>query len=171
MVLSAPVPDHWLYPSHLLGSHDVIQGRAVIFDLDGVLSNATDRQHFIDKTSKRDWDNFFASCGEDPLIEDVAELLSLLDVDLHVILLTGRPISVQKETVAWLNSYSLRWDLLVMRNFGNHTHAKEFKAAAVDQMREGGIEPILAFEDDKRNVEMFKSLGIPCIYIHSGYYD
>lgn len=143
----------------------------MIFDIDGVLSDAAGRQHFIEKASKRDWDKFFAACGDDPLIEDVAELLSLLETDLHVILLTGRPVSVQEETVAWLNSYSLRWDLLIMRNFGDHTQAKEFKAATVDQMRAYGIEPILAFEDDLRNVDMFRSMGIPCVYIHSGYYD
>jgi hypothetical protein len=29
----------------------------------------------------------------------------------------------------------------------------------------------LAFEDDRRNVEMFRAEGVRCIYIHSGYYD
>ena len=29
----------------------------------------------------------------------------------------------------------------------------------------------LAFEDDRRNVEMFRAEGIPCLYVHSGYYD
>ena len=28
-----------------------------------------------------------------------------------------------------------------------------------------------AFEDDRRNVAMFHAEGIPCVYIHSGYYD
>ena len=29
----------------------------------------------------------------------------------------------------------------------------------------------LAFEDDPRNVHMFHTQGVPCIYIHSGYYE
>ena len=29
----------------------------------------------------------------------------------------------------------------------------------------------LAFEDDRRNVDMFHAEGVPCVYIHSGYYD
>ena len=29
----------------------------------------------------------------------------------------------------------------------------------------------LAFEDDPRNVHMFHAEGVPCIYIHSGYYE
>ena len=29
----------------------------------------------------------------------------------------------------------------------------------------------MAFEDDRRNVAMFRHEGIPCLYVHSGYYD
>jgi len=46
-------------------------GRAVIFDMDGVLSDAASRQHFITGPGGSDWDAFFDSCGEDPLIEEV----------------------------------------------------------------------------------------------------
>ena len=34
-----------------------------------------------------------------------------------------------------------------------------------------GFDLRLAFEDDRRNVEMFHREGVPCVYIHSGYYD
>ena len=34
-----------------------------------------------------------------------------------------------------------------------------------------GFDLRLAFEDDRRNVEMFRAEGIPCLYVHSGYYD
>ena len=46
-----------------------------------------------------------------------------------------------------------------------------FKRAAVADLRAHGFEPQLAFEDDPRNRDMFHSEGIPCIYIHSGYYE
>ena len=49
------------------------------------------------------------------MIEEVARLLELLDPRLQVILLTGRPLRVQPQTLAWLARYGLRWDLLVMR--------------------------------------------------------
>ena len=29
----------------------------------------------------------------------------------------------------------------------------------------------IAFEDDRRNVAMFRAAGVPCVYIHSGYYE
>ena len=141
-----------------------------MFDLDGVLSDAVTRQHFIEK-GRRDWNRFFEACGDDPLIEEVARLLELLDEDLRIILLTGRPVRVQPQTLAWLARYDLRWDLLIMRDFGDYSAAREFKQWTVFDLRKEGFDLRLAFEDDRRNVEMFRNEGVPCIYIHSGYYD
>ena len=145
----------------------------MVFDIDGVLSDAAGRQHYIEAGvgRRRDWDAFFEACGEDPLIEEVAQLLDLLDADLRIVLLTGRPIRVQSQTVAWLQRYRLRWDLLVMRDYGDYAAAREFKRWTVGEFRRYGFDLRLAFEDDRRNLEMFRAEGIPCVYIHSGYFD
>ena len=145
-------------------------GPAVIFDIDGVLSDAASRQHFIER-GRRDWRAFFDACGDDPLIEEVACLVQLLDPSLTVVLLTGRPVRVQPQTVAWLTRYGLRWDLLIMRDVGDYSAAREFKRDTVHDLRRYGFDLRLAFEDDRRNLEMFRGEGIPCVYIHSGYYD
>lgn len=172
MILDPSVPDHWLLNGKSVVGKAALLGPAVIFDIDGVLSDAAGRQHLVDGArAVKDWDRFFQSCGDDPLIDDVAALLSLLDSRLQLVLLTGRPVSVREQTLSWLKSFSLRWDCLIMRNFGDYTAAKEFKSRTVDELRSRGTQPVLAFEDDRRNVEMFRSKDIPCIYIHSGYYD
>jgi len=147
-------------------------GRSVVFDLDGVLSDAASRQHFIDgQGRRRDWHAFFEACGDDPLIEEVARLLHLLDPALGIVLLTGRPIRVEPQTLAWLERYSLRWDVLIMRGFGDYAAAREFKRQTVADLRRAGADLVLAFEDDRRNLEMFRAQGVPCVYIHSGYYE
>jgi hypothetical protein len=138
--------------------------------MDGVLSDAGTRQHFIEK-GRRNWNAFFDACGDDPLIDDVARLLELLADDLRIILLTGRPARVQPQTLAWLQRYQLRWDLLIMRDYGDYSAAREFKQWTVHDLRAHGFDLKLAFEDDRRNLEMFRSEGVPCVYIHSGYYD
>ena len=145
-------------------------GRAVVFDLDGVLSDAASRQHYLEGPW-RDWDAFFEACGDDPLIEEVAQLLHLLEPSLTVVLLTARPGRVSPQTLAWLKRYELRWDLLVMRDWGDYDAAREFKRRSVEELRELGFELVLSFEDDRRNVAMFREHAIPCVYIHSGYYD
>ena len=145
-------------------------GPAVVFDLDGVLSDAVNRQHYLEGRW-RNWDAFFQACGDDPLIEEVGRLLSLLDPDLRLVLLTARPAWVEPQTLAWLQRYGLRWDLLIMRDFGDYGMAREFKRRSVRELKAAGFDLRLSFEDDRRNVAMFHEEGVPCVYIHSGYYD
>jgi phosphoglycolate phosphatase-like HAD superfamily hydrolase len=154
-------PDNWVWR---VGRVD--GGPAVVFDIDGVLSDAAGRQHFIEGGGgrRKDWDAFFEACGDDPLIDEVGRLLELLDDDLRIILLTGRPVRVQPQTLAWLD----HWD--VMRDWGDYSAAREFKRWCISDFRRAGFDLRLSFEDDPRNVEMFRSEGVPCVYIHSGYF-
>ena len=136
-----------------------------------MLSDATKRQHFLEDEGNRNWRAFFDACGDDALIAEVARLLELLDRDLGVLLLTGRPLRVQDRTLAWLERYDVRWDMLIMRNAGDYAAAREFKRQTVGELRKCGFDLRLAFEDDRRNLEMFHEEGVPCVYIHSGYYE
>lgn len=144
-----------------------------MFDLDGVLANADHRQHLLDPQpgQRRDWQAFFARAGDDTLIAEVASLTVLLDDSLHRVLLTARPTTIQALTVDWLGRHSLRWDLLVMRRGGDFSPSPDAKRSAVEDLRAHGFDPLLAFDDDRRNVDMFHAEGIPCIYIHSGYHE
>jgi hypothetical protein len=78
---------------------------------------------------------------------------------------------VQPQTLAWLHRYELRWDLLVMRDYGDYEASRTFKRRSVGELRAFGFDLLLAFEDDRRNVDMFHEEDIPCLYIHSGYYE
>ncbi|MFA9564276.1 MAG: HAD family acid phosphatase [Acidimicrobiales bacterium] len=145
-------------------------GPAVVFDMDGVLSDASTRQHYLEYP-RRDWEAFFHACGDDELIAEVARLLEVIDAGHHVVLLTARPLRVRPQTLAWLERYGLRWDLLIMREHSDWMASALFKERSVDELRNYGFELRLAFEDDRRNVSMFHRQGVPCVYIHSGYYD
>ncbi len=160
------VPDNWHWRAG-----PVEPGPAVVFDLDGVLSDAAGRQHLLQRPY-RDWDAFFEACGDDPLIAEVARTAACLDRDLRIVLLTARPIRVQRQTLGWLGrNRELRWDLLMIRDYGDYGVSSEFKRRSVTELRAYGLDLRLAFEDDRRNVAMFRSEGVPCVYIHSGYYD
>lgn len=144
-------------------------GPAVVVDLDGTLSDASGRQHLLDRRPK-DWDGFFDACGDDPVLAHVARLLRCLDPDLAVVLLTARPRRVQQATVAWLVRFDIRWDLLVMRADRDFSPSPRAKREAVAALRGVGFDLRLAIDDDPRNVAMFENEGIPCLYVHSGYY-
>jgi len=146
------------------------RGAAVIFDLDGVLSDAASRQHFLERP-RPDWEAFFAASSEDPLVDEVAALLGLLSPGLAIVLLTARPARIRRQTMDWLSRHQLRWDLLVMRRDGDYRPARRFKQEAVRDIRERGFDLKLCLEDDLRNVEMFRAEGVTCLYVHSGYYS
>ena len=158
-------PDNWRWRDG-----PVDHGEAVVFDMDGVLSDATRRQHYLE-WPRRDWESFFEECGDDDLIDEVARLLECLDPAMRIVLLTARPIRVQQQTLGWLTRYRLRWDLLIMRDWGDYMAAPHFKRLTVEELRRYGFDLRLAFEDDQRNVDMFHSEGVPCVYIHSGYHS
>jgi hypothetical protein len=145
-------------------------GPAVVFDMDGVISDAAQRQHLLEPP-RRDWDAFFAACGDDALVPEIARLMQAMDRDLSVVLLTARPLDVQPQTLEWLERHELRWDLLLMRPWGDYTASRAFKRESVAQLRTFGFDLQLAFEDDRRNVDMFHAEGVACVYLHSGYYE
>jgi len=158
-------PEHWNWRGD-----PVDPGPAIVVDIDGVLSDAATRQHYLE-APRRDWQAFFEACGEDPVIEEMRVLLSLLEPGIRVILLTARPARVHHLTLAWLQHYEIRWDLLIMRPWGDYDLSKDYKQATVWDLRAYGFDLRLGIEDDRRNVEMLRAEGIPCIYFHSGYYD
>lgn len=144
-------------------------GRAAVFDVDGVLADATHRQHLV-TGARRNWPLFFDLCGKDALIDEVANMARLLDRDLSIILCTARPSSVVAETLDWLARFDVRWDLLIMREYGDYALARDFKQYSVHELRAYGFALEMAVEDDPRNKAMFDHEGIPCVYIHSGYH-
>jgi phosphoglycolate phosphatase-like HAD superfamily hydrolase len=148
----------------------VAGGTAVAFDLDGVLSDATHRQALL-RGPHPDWESFFSASGEDPLVEEVATLLRLLSPSVVIVLLTARPARVREVTLDWLARHDIRWDLLVMRRDGDYRPAHQFKRESLRDLLAHGFDLRLCFEDDRRNVEMFRAEGVPALYIHSGYYD
>jgi phosphoglycolate phosphatase-like HAD superfamily hydrolase len=164
-VTPSTFPEHWSW------NHGPLEGgRAVVVDIDGVLSDAATRQHYIEAPG-RDWRAFFDACGEDPVIDEVRVLLDLLAPEMRVILLTARPQRVHEVTEAWLRRYKIRWDLLITRPWGDYELSRDYKQSTLSELRQFGFELLLGIEDDQRNVDMLRSEGVPCIYFHSGYYE
>jgi phosphoglycolate phosphatase-like HAD superfamily hydrolase len=159
---TAATPENWCWRTD-----DRTGGRAVIFDIDGVLADAAGRQHYLEWG---DWRSFFDACADDPVIEEIERLLELLSDDLKVILVTGRPMRVRPHTLGWLQRYALRWDLLIMRDFGDYDVVDHFKRGVVHDLTDYGFELRLALDDDPKNHAMYVGEGVPCLYVHSGYY-
>jgi hypothetical protein len=137
----------------------------VIFDLDGTLSNAEHRVHYLTGEIK-DWRAFYAECaGDQPIrpIMDVLTALGLMGAEIHI--WTGRSAEVEAETVAWLEANDLDDIALKMRPVGDHSPDTELKAK---WLAECGWTPDLVFEDRASVVEMWRSHGIICAQVAPG---
>lgn len=161
-------PENWRFPNFEfveLKHRDV-----VICDIDGVLSDARGRQHFLTRTPP-DWQGFFLASEKDPPIQEYASHLDTYPESVLRVLLTGRPIEVQEETVRWLARQQIVWNLLIMRDFGDYSVAVAFKKAMAERLMNIGTNVIAAIDDDPSICEMYESIGIPTTYVHSGYYE
>lgn len=132
----------------------------VIFDLDGTLSDSTNREHFI-KENK--WDEFFDACGNDPVIKPVADLLAaLFKANYRILIITGRPERVRKNTESWLLRNFIMYDRLYMRKDGDMRPNAEYKNEVLDSI----VEPItFAVDDNVESARMFRSRGITCLQV------
>ena len=157
------VPSHWRWRDAPIEG-----GPAVIVDVDGVISDGSNRQHLA---QARRWDEFFATCPDDPPLEATVALVDSLAPDITVVLLTARPWPLLDDTLTWLQAHRVRWDLLILRPPNSGVRSRAYKATEVDNLRHHGFNLLYALEDDPRNVEMYAEAAVPCVYIHSGYYD
>lgn len=167
--MTTTLPANW----HLADEDRAIEGDVLLFDLDGVLADASHRQHHL-HLEEPDWDGFYAAVDADTPLETGARLLSALHPDVPVVILTGRIDAVAPTTVEWLRRHRIRWDMLVCRpaaDSDRDTHAVDYKRIEVAKLLAASIRPVLAIDDNRRIVAMYEEFGIPGAYVSSGYYD
>ena len=106
-------PEHWTWRDG-----PVEPGPAVVVDIDGVLSDAASRQHYLE-APRRDWDAFFEACGDDPVIEEVqgAPRPARPDAARSCCSPPG-PSGCTTSPRRGCAATSIRWDLLIMRAVG-----------------------------------------------------
>ena len=160
------VPEHWTW-------HDgpVEPGPAVVVDIDGVLSDAASRQHYLE-APRRDWDAFFEACGDDPVIEEMKVLLDLLDPELrdraaHRPARSGCTTSPRRGCAATRSGgtccscgrgATTTWPATSSRRRCGTCATTASSCASPSRTTAA-------------TSTMFRSEGVPCIYFHSGYYD
>ena len=161
-------PDNWHFREGAPAG-----GPLVILDLDGVISNASHRQHFL-RGARKDFDGFFTAAGLDPPYETGLALAASIADDHAVAVLTARPNYVFDMTRSWLAAHDVRHDLLILRpesGRGSHGFSADFKRHELSRLRAAGYEVALAVDDDERIIEMYRSEDVFALYVHSGYYE
>lgn len=145
--------------------------RAVIWDLDGTLSDDRARAHFVEveEGRKRDWKSYFDAIEEDvPIAASIEILHALRSVGVRIIYLTGRPEHTRPSTERWLKANGLsEYDLLKMRPNDERRHAGRFKVDEVGRLREQ-YQIVCAFEDRIDVAEHLREVGVPVFLYGAG---
>ncbi len=145
--------------------------RAVIWDLDGTLSNDQARAHFVEveQGRARDWHSYFDAIDTDPPIAASMEVLRALHAaGIRILFLTGRPEYTRPKTERWLEANGLTdYDALLMRPVGETRPAGFFKADAVARLRtEYAL--VCAFEDRIDVADHLRQAGVPVFLYGAG---
>ena len=141
----------------------------VIFDLDGTLADDTHRAHYLTDGPKKDWDAYFDACdGDAPHTHIIAVLQALVHKGHIIEIWTGRSARVRDKTIAWLHWNGVPFDFLNMRPEKDFRDDTLLKAKWLEDARDCGHLPDMAFEDRARVVHMWREQGIPCCQVAPG---
>ena len=143
-----------------------MEGKIVIFDIDGTLADISERIHHV-KNKPKNWKAFFAGMAQDKAIHSMVELCNILyAAGVKIILCSGRNEQHRKETVGWLARQGVSFHELRLRADGDSrsdTVAKREMLAGIDKNK-----ILFVVEDRSRVVEMWRSEGLVCLQCAPG---
>ena len=141
-----------------------------VFDLDGTITDASHRLHYIASAGKkRNWKKFFEEIPLDPAFKPMVGLVKSLsrDLDSTVIMQTGRPEKYRHETITWLARHNLNncYDTLLMRQDGSYIRNVDQKLQFLDfiiekYMPDDMFANICWFEDSEPVVQALNRVGV-----------
>jgi beta-phosphoglucomutase-like phosphatase (HAD superfamily) len=145
--------------------------RAVVWDLDGTLSDDRARAHFVEVEAgrSRDWRSYFDAIDQDPPIAASMEVLRALHAQgLRIVFLTGRPEYTREKTERWLKANGLtEYDRLLMRPRGDFRPSGLFKVEVIARLWRD-YELVCAFEDRIDVAGHLREAGVPVFLYGAG---
>jgi uncharacterized HAD superfamily protein len=138
----------------------------VIVDIDGTLADVQHRLHYINRSGKKDWKQFFRNAHKDDPIDIVVRWVNNLGPEYTAILITGRPDDYRKDTEAWLKQHGIRYSKLHMRRAGDHRPDTIVKQELLDRV---GRDRVAFVIDDRPQVcDMYRECGMRVFQVSSG---
>jgi len=152
-----------------------VKQRAIIVDIDGTLSNADHRKHYIEG-DKKDWKGFLSpeELRKDTVNKWCADLVKLVwqdtEADICVILLTGRMgrSEVTSVTKDWLRDNHIDYDILLMRPDQDYRSDTIVKKEIFEQQIKDKYDVLFAVDDRKSVAGMWRSIGVVCLHCAEG---
>ena len=142
-------------PSTLPDCHE--GSSIVVFDIDGVLADPRHRLHHIEK-SPRNWKGFFADASLDPVMGKGIALLREAQQNFIVVLITGRPQTLENVTLEWMRRSGMPEVPVLFRSVIDHRPGKYVKEDHLTSL--GGSQAVsVIYEDDEDIADYLVSIG------------
>jgi phosphoglycolate phosphatase-like HAD superfamily hydrolase len=140
--------------------------QAVIIDLDGTLSDTSERIHHL-RGERKDWKAFFEGIPDDRVNRAVAALYHMaLQSGYTVLLVSGRPEDYRVQSEEWLarNGFD-GYFALFLRGFADMRPDTEVKANLYERYVRPHFEVVFTVDDRPGVVEMWRSKGLVCFQV------
>lgn len=132
--------------------------QAYLVDIDGTLAEMIDRGPF-------EWE----SVGSDILRDQVAiTIQALYGAGYHIIVMSGRDSVCRQQTIDWLDSYQIAFDMLFMRAEGDMRKDNIVKQELFDKHIRNNFDVVAVFDDRQQVVDMWRSMGVDCFQVQPG---
>lgn len=144
--------------------------RALIVDLDGTLSDPSHRVHHL--AGEPNWKAFHDGMGDDPIIENIAELVRLMkegapvNDPIAILAVTARHDDpfYEETTKAWLEMANVPFDRLYMRRDSDTRPDVVIKAEILERILADGYTPVWAVDDRPEVIAMWRAHGITALH-------
>lgn len=141
--------------------------KAIIVDLDGTLSDPSERRHYVESQPK-DFDKFYQELIYDnpnSWCEEIVRAFS--DRGYTILYVTGRPNNYRRPTMDWLEAWDMPKGRLFMRDAWDYRPDFIIKEEIFNRIKET-FKILFAIDDRKQVVDMWRSKGIVCLQCDDG---
>lgn len=135
--------------------------QVVIVDLDGTFADCRHRLHHVTE-GNRNWDEFFKTMGDDPMVEQIYEVCwAMVQAGYRIFICTGRPEDYREVTTEWLMAHNIPYDMLLMRPKGDFIADHIVKQRMLDHIQnELGRDIFMVIDDRQSVVDMWRANGL-----------
>jgi phosphoglycolate phosphatase-like HAD superfamily hydrolase len=141
----------------------------VIFDVDGTLMDIEHRRHHVEQ-KPRDFNAFREDMIYDTPNKDVVMMAKLLkDAGHSILIATGRLAKDKALTLKQLRDAGVEYDAVFFRSVEEQYKPDHMvKEQMLEDMKQFGYNPTIAFDDRDRVVEMWRQNGLRVFQVDKG---